>query len=99
MRFRYNAPRAVTAGVYGEEIGWYVDCDTAVCRDCEPGYARGDFNTWGGFEGWEQPLAIFYHSESDSVTFCSRCGAVIRHDLTTDGTVSLITDLAEFLAE
>src|SRR5215831_15331661 len=77
----WDGPRAVTESRYGIALGYYVTCDDALCRDCfdKPGY------TWPGFEGWEEPIAIFNDSESDTPTHCCQCGAVIRHDLTPDG--------------
>ena len=33
-----------------EPVGFYADCDTAVCADCF------DPTEWGGFEDWDKPL-------------------------------------------
>jgi hypothetical protein len=94
----YDAPGPVTESRYGVAIGYYVDCDTAVCRDCAPaGFSRSDYSEWPGFEGWPEPLVIFIDSESDSPTHCHKCGAVIAHDLTADGTQYVLDAIAEFI--
>jgi hypothetical protein len=94
----YNAPMAVTESGYGLAIGYYTDCDTAICRDCAPaGFASGDYSQWAGFEGWESPSAIFMDSESDSPTQCAKCEAVICHDLTPDGAEYVIEAIGEFI--
>jgi hypothetical protein len=89
---------AATESHHGIALGYYVDCDTALCLDCLPGpagkWAAGDYVGWPGFESWESPAAIFMDSESDSVTHCGACGRVLRHDLTTEGYAS-ITDSLE----
>ena len=60
-------------------IGYYLTCDDAVCDDCfDPG-------SWEGFEDWDEPLAIFADTESDTPTHCVRCHALIPHELTTEG--------------
>lgn len=98
--FIYEAPGAVTEGRYGVPLGWYVDCDSAVCRNCAPtGFADGDFSEWRGFEGWEEPAAICYDDESDSVTHCRECGAVIAHNLTAEGTSYVLSAITEFISE
>jgi len=54
----WDGPCAVTESRYGIAIGWYTDCDTALCRDCVPdadAWARGDYASWDGFESWEDP--------------------------------------------
>ena len=67
-------------------VGYYTDCDTALCADCAPeGFADSDYVQWEGFEGWDEPLAIFDDTESDSVTHCADCGAVIDSALTEEG--------------
>ncbi len=89
---------AITASQHGIAIGYYVDCDTAVCADDAPaGFVSGDYSEWPGFEGWESPAAIFMDSESDSVTHCGTCGRVIRHDLTTEGSESITDSLGRYL--
>ena len=66
--------------------GYYVTCDDALCTDCAPaGFAEGDFSEYAGFEDWTEPIAIFGDTESDSVTHCAECGAIIEHDLTAEG--------------
>lgn len=96
----WDAPTAVTEPRYGIAMGWYVDCDSAVCRDCAPrGFGSGDYSEWPGFEGWESPLAICYDNESDSVTHCRQCGAVIAHDLTPDGAEAVKDAVAELISE
>lgn len=96
----YDAPVAVTESQYGIALGYYVDCDTAICRDDAPaGFAHGDYSEWPGFEGWEEPLAIFMDAESDSVTHCSKCGRVIARDLTTDGFRYVQEAITEFITE
>lgn len=66
--------------------GFYITCDDAECVDC---YERaGGEAAWranGGFESWEEPLAIFDDAESDTPTHCCECGEVIEHDLTDYG--------------
>jgi hypothetical protein len=98
--FIYDAPPAVTESCYGIAMGWYTDCDSAVCRNCAPsGFARGDFSEWGGFEGWEEPAAICYDDESDGPTHCVKCSAVITHDLTCDGTRYVLNSVLEFITD
>jgi hypothetical protein len=97
----WNGPCAVTESSHGVALGYYVDCDTAHCRNCIPdadAWARGDYAGWGGFEGWEDPAIIFSDTESDSPTHCGICGAVIRHDLTIDGAHYVMDAIAEFIA-
>jgi hypothetical protein len=96
----YDAPPAVTESSYGVAIGYYTDCDSAVCRDCAPrGFEAGDYSEWPGFEGWEEPSAIFNDTESDTPTHCVKCQAVIRHDLTVDGTTYVTDAIAEFISD
>jgi hypothetical protein len=98
VTLKYDAPTAVTESHHGIAIGHYVDCDSAVCRDCAPaGFESGDYSAWPGFEGWESPLAIFFSSESDTPTHCVECDAVICHDLTTDGATYVTDSIAEFI--
>jgi len=97
----WDGPVAVTESRYGIAIGYYVDCDTAHCRDCIPdadAWSRGDYVGWDGFEGWEEPAVIFTGTESDTPTHCGECGAVIRHDLTADGARYVMEAIAEFIA-
>lgn len=62
-----------------EPIGYYVTCDDAVCaEDFDPA-------TWEGFEDWDEPLAIFADTESDTPTHCVACRDLIPHALTSDG--------------
>lgn len=99
VQFTYKAPPAVIEYRYGVPIGWYVTCDDAVCRNCAPkGFANGDFHKWGGFEGWESPAEICFNDESDSVTHCCKCSAVIAHDLTIDGARYVLSSITEFIA-
>ena len=95
----WDGPYAVTESHYGIALGYYVDCDTAHCRDCVPDtWARGDYTGWPGFEGWEDPIAIFNDTASDTPTHCAICSAVIRHDLTPDGVLYVRDAIAEFIA-
>jgi|SRR5581483_7724006 len=95
----WDGPTAVTESHHGIAMGYYVDCDSAVCRDCAPaGFAGGDYSQWEGFEGWESPIAIFMDGESDSPTHCCKCSAVIAHDLTIDGAVYVRDAIAEFIS-
>lgn len=97
----WDGPCAVTESSYGIALGYYTDCDTALCRDCIPdadAWAAGDYTGWNGFEGWESPGAIFTDTESDTPTHCGKCGAVIRHDLTGDGVRYVMDAIAEFIA-
>lgn len=67
-------------------IGYYLNCDDAVCTDDAPaGFANEDYSEWSGFEGWETPAVIFDHEESDTPTHCKTCEALIPHALTSDG--------------
>ena len=64
--------------MYGP-IGYYLNADDAVCAEhYEP-------ENWEGFEGWDEPLAIFEHDEADSPTHCTVCEDVIEHSLTSEG--------------
>jgi len=97
----WDGPCAVTESRYGIAIGWYTDCDTALCQDCVPdadAWARGDYASWDGFESWEEPAVIFADTASDTPTHCGACGAVIRHDLTADGARYVMDAIAEFIA-
>jgi hypothetical protein len=97
----WDGPCAVTESQYGVALGYYVDCDTAHCRNCIPDaseWMRGNYVGWPGFEGWESPIAIFADTESDTPTRCAVCGAVIRHDLTADGVRYVMDAIAEFIA-
>ena len=95
----WDGPTAVTESRYGIAIGYYVTCDDAICRNCAPaGFADGDYSEWPGFEGWEEPLAIFNDTDADTPTHCRQCGAVIRHDLTADGARYVMDAIAEFIA-
>lgn len=98
----WDGPCAVTESHHGIALGYYVDCDSALCRDCIPdasAWAGGDYAGWPGFEDWESPAAIFNDTESDSPTHCAQCGAVIAHDLTPDGTRYVMDAIAEFCAD
>lgn len=96
----YDAPAAVTESQYGIALGYYETCDDARCRDCVPsGYADGDYSGWSGFEGWEEPIAIFNDTESDSITHCRTCRAVIKHDLTSDGYRYVMDAVIELISE
>lgn len=100
VSFIWDGPCAVTESSYGIALGYYVNCDDAVCRDCAPaGFEAGDYSEWPGFEGWESPAAIFMDDASDSVTYCRQCGAVIAHDLTTDGAEAVKDAVAELISE
>jgi hypothetical protein len=93
-----NFITAQTTSQHGIPIGYYMDCDTAVCADDAPaGFEAGDYSAWAGFEGWEEPAAIFMDSESDSVTHCATCGRVIKHDLTSEGYASITESLERAL--
>lgn len=71
-----------------QPIGFYVTCDDAECVDCH------DPDAWPGFEGWDEPIAIFSLTEADAPTHCSKCEAVIPHALTSDG-VAYVQDLLD----
>lgn len=62
-----------------EPVGYYLDCDTAVCEDCFDPVA------WEGFEDWDEPLTIFDSDEADTPTHCAECESLIEHALTSDG--------------
>lgn len=65
-------------------LGWYVNCDDAVCAGCAPeGFTRGDYSGWGG--SWESPATIWDDGASDTPTHCGTCGQLIPHPLTADG--------------
>lgn len=90
---------AITTNQHGVAIGYYVDCDSAVCAEDVPAsWASGDYAGWEGFEGWKSPQAIFMDSASDTPTHCAKCGRVIAHDLTSDGWQYLADALAEYLS-
>lgn len=70
-------------------IGYYVDCDTALCVDCAKKVYGDDITLgWiraGGFEGWDTPGVIFPDTESDYEEYCADCGelipsTVLQHD-------------------
>jgi hypothetical protein len=63
-------------------IGFYVDCDMALCPDhftepAEP-FVTGEITR-------DDPLAIFPDTESDTPTHCAECEALIPHALTPEG--------------
>ena len=60
-------------------IGYYLDCDTAVCDECF------DPDQWQGFEDCSEPLPISEDDEADTPTHCARCEELIAHALTPDG--------------
>ena len=64
--------------------GFFITCDDALCYDCFV-KAYDEDNPWPGFEGWDEPLAIFNSEESDTPTHCIECGDLIEHDLTDAG--------------
>lgn len=74
-------------------IGYYLNCDDAVCMD------HFNEDEWEGFESWESPLAIFSDEESDTPTHCVECGALIPHALTTDGYAYVREAMDENLSE
>lgn len=80
---------------FGMPLGWHADCDDAVCRECEPAWLDGGYSSWKGFEDWEGPLPIFYDTSADTPTHCSRCGALLLHDLTPDGESYVLNAIAE----
>ena len=92
---------AATESHAGIALGYYVDCDTALCLDDLPGpasdWAAGNYTGWAGFKGWESPGAIFNDSASDSVTHCGTCGRVLAHDLTAEGSASITESLERAL--
>jgi hypothetical protein len=94
---------AATESRAGIALGYYVDCDTALCLDDLPGpagdWAAGKYTGWEGFEGWESPGAIFNDTESDSVTHCGTCGRVLKHDLTAEGCESITESLERALQD
>jgi len=61
-------------------IGYYWNCDDAVCLDC-----HNDGTEWKGFDDWENPLPIFDDEKSDTPTHCCECEDLIPHDLTSEG--------------
>lgn len=96
----WDGPCAVTESHYGIAIGYYTDCDTALCRNCIPdaaAWARCEYVGWPGFESWEEPAPIFNDTEADTPTHCAECGAVIRHNLTADGARYVMDAIAEFI--
>lgn len=78
-------------------LGYYVNCDDALCGDCfrkqhgDDDLGRPDspgFQAWregGGFEGWDEPVAILRDDEADTPTNCRGCEHLIPHRLTDDG--------------
>ena len=78
-------------------LGYYVNCDDALCLDCfqehygdddngrddSPGFVK--WRTGGGFESWSEPAVIFSDGESDTPTHCVECHELIAHALTPDG--------------
>jgi hypothetical protein len=100
VNFVWDGPTHVTSSGYGQAIGYYVDCDSAVCVRCIPAdWSSGEYEGWKGFESWESPLAIFPDDESDSITHCSKCSAVILHDLTYEGIEKVATCLMEMIKD
>ena len=76
-----------------EPIGFYVNCDDALCAEhfVEPAerVVTGEITA-------DDPLAIFPDTESDSPTHCVQCGALIPHALTPDGVGYVSDAIAEW---
>jgi hypothetical protein len=78
-------------------LGYHVTCDDSLCRDCfkerygDDELGRPDspgFEAWrndGGFESWDEPVAILRDDEADTPTHCRECEGLIPHRLTSDG--------------
>ena len=82
-------------------LGYYITCDDALCPECfgeaygffghldsEQERWDGQVQNWkaaGGFESWDEPIAIFRDEESDTPTHCKECGELIPHALTSEG--------------
>ena len=66
-------------------LGYYVNCDDAVCTDCVPNWREGFYPGWSGFESWPDPLVITDEQAADTPTHCEWCEALIEHPLTSFG--------------
>lgn len=70
-------------------LGYYVNCDDALCLDCfHEQYGDDAFAAWrdgGGFEGWEEPVGILKGDSADTPTHCCDCECLIPHPLTDEG--------------
>ena len=60
-------------------VGYYLNCDTAVCVDCAP-TPTDETDCDDGY-----PAPIYDDMESDTPTHCANCEALIPHALTDDG--------------
>jgi hypothetical protein len=65
-----------------EILGYYLDCDDAVCADC---VTEAELREDDRVDPENLPNPIFDYSESDTPTHCIRCEALIAHALTGDG--------------
>lgn len=82
-------------------LGYYVNCDDALCVDCftraygsfshletEQERWDGQAQNWradGGFEEWDEPLALLSDEEQDTPTHCCECHELMPHALTSHG--------------
>ena len=79
-----------TTDAYTDAIGHYINPSNAICASCwktEP--------EWSGFDGWDEPAAIFADTESDSPIHCARCDSLIPHKLTPDGLAYVLEAIQE----
>ena len=77
-------------------LGFYVDCDTAVCADC---FDRGGAEARRGYEWSDDPVAIMSDAESDTPTHCTFCGDLVEHALTSDGYTYVLDAMCEEIKE
>lgn len=87
--------------MYGDPIGYYIDCDQAICIDCVKAKWEDEetfFAYWkmqGGFESWAAPLVITEEEESDTPINCCDCTHLIRASLTNDGYIYVAVEIVE----
>lgn len=80
-------------------LGYYVNCDDAVCTACVPNWREGFYPGWSRFESWPDPLAITDESgsASDTPTHCEWCEALIEHPLTPHGQAYVAERIVDLL--
>jgi len=73
-------------------IGYYINCDEALCADCANTEGIGKANEKEAEISPTNPAPIYRDTEADAPTHCARCQVLIPHQLTSAG-LSFIADV------